>query len=184
MSDDWSVEQWILDSAPRGVAYARRLLGIRRQGAEDIVQDVFCRLLARRKYYDLRANGDRLLFASITNACINKRQRAKDMLSLDATRSSDEDGPALADLLFAPPDCDPHLAAVAGETAEQIDAAIASLSPMQRAAISMRALGTNGADIAGALGVSISAANVLVHRARAALTGKLGHLVAPSRVKC
>lgn len=160
------------------MAYARRLLGVRRQEAEDIVQDVFCRLLARRKHYDLQANGDRLLFASITNACINKQQRAKDMLSLDASRSSDEDGPALADLLFAPPGSDPHLAAVASESADRIDAAIASLGPMQRAAISMRALGTSGADIAEALGVSISAANVLVHRARTALAEKLGHLVA------
>ena len=177
MSVEWSVESWILSSAPRGVAYARKLLGARRQSAEDLVQDVFCRLLARQRHYDLRANGDRLLFASITNACINKRQRAREMLSLDAARG-DEDGPVLADLLFAPPETDPHLAAIANESAEQIDAAIASLSPMQRAAISMRALGAPGADIAEALGVTVSSANVLVHRARNALAEKLSHLVA------
>ena len=176
MSADWSVEKWILGSAARGVAYARKLLGARRQAAEDLVQDVFCRLLARRQHYDLQANGDRLLFASITHACINQRQRAKELLSLDAARG-DEDGLVLADLLFAPPESDPQLAAIARESAEQIDAAIAVLSPMQRAAISLRALGTSGADIAEALGVSVSAANVLVHRARNALAEKLGPLV-------
>ena len=56
---------------------------------EDVVQDCVCRLLACSARYDLEKDGRKLLFRSITNACLNHQSRAREVLSLhDVGRGS------------------------------------------------------------------------------------------------
>src|SRR5262249_55711692 len=82
-------EAWVLATAPDAVAYAASLLRDR-VAAEDIVQDCYCRLLARADVYDLPRDGRKLLFRSISNACINCATRERPLLSL---HTAEEDGP-------------------------------------------------------------------------------------------
>src|SRR5262249_59440505 len=82
---------WGRDCVPWALACARRL---RRDAgrAEDIVQDCFCRLLAKRDVYDLPRDGRRLLYKAITNAAINATTRRRQLASLDALARADDDG--------------------------------------------------------------------------------------------
>src|SRR5690242_18471787 len=82
------LDGWIHSTAHDAVAYATSLL---RDpiAAEDVVQDCYCRLLARAGVYNLPRDGRKLLFEAVTNACINRTTRARHMLSLDY---SDDDG--------------------------------------------------------------------------------------------
>ena len=83
------LDRWILSTAPRAVAYAASLVGDRTR-AEDVVQDCYFRLLQKADEYDLPRDGDKLLFRSITNACINLAQRERRVLSLDSLPHSHE----------------------------------------------------------------------------------------------
>src|SRR5215471_6362081 len=98
------LDAWVLSTAPDAVAYAASLLRDR-AAAEDVVQDCYCRLLQKANVYDLPRDGRKLLFESVTNACINRATRARHVLSLDA---ADEDDASLhevvADADAAPPD--------------------------------------------------------------------------------
>src|SRR5207248_8790329 len=68
------LDAWVLETAPRALAYARSLLGDLDQ-AEDVVQDCYCRLLAKADVYDLPRDGLKLLFKAVGNACINRATR-------------------------------------------------------------------------------------------------------------
>src|SRR5437868_12477508 len=82
------LDAWVLSTAPDAVAYAASLLRDR-GAAEDVVQDCYCRLLQKADVYDLPRDGRKLLFESVTNACINRATRARHVLSLDATGDGD-----------------------------------------------------------------------------------------------
>lgn len=158
------VEAWARAVAPRAVAYARSLLPDKHR-AEDVVQDCFGRLLARADAYDLPADGTKLLFASVTNACVNETTRRKPVLRL--VRGGD-DGDAAED----PPDRRapaPDDRLVHAELAAAIAAGLAALPPNQRAAVELKSLGYAQAEIATMLGVSPSNAGVLIHRGRQVL---------------
>jgi len=160
-NSDREVEAWVGRVIPRGVAYARTLL---RQSAdaEDVVHDVLCRLLQHTEY-DLAADGEKIFFRSITNACINRTQRRRDIASLDAPFEDDTPFSAVVASRRAE---DPVEAASAAETREAVDRGLASLPPMQRAAVELRAMRYSLDEIARMLNVSASNAGVLVHRGR------------------
>src|SRR5947207_14024550 len=83
------LDAWVRDTAPWALAYARSL--VRDPGrAEDVVQDCFCRLLAKRDAYDLPRDGRKLLFKAVTNAAINVTTRERRALSLDALAHADD----------------------------------------------------------------------------------------------
>ncbi len=79
------------------LAYAVSLVRNRAE-AEDLVHDCYRRLLARADQYNLPVDGTKLLFKSITNACINWSRRRPPMVSLDAAeRGIGADRRAFAD---------------------------------------------------------------------------------------
>jgi len=170
--EDWELEAWIRRIAPRAVAYARSLLR-RPQLAEDIVQDVFCRLL-RHTEYDLLRDGEKLVFRSVTNACINAATRRRELLSLDRRNPQ---GGSLHEELPAAASSNPAEAAASRETLHAVGLALKELPPMQRAAVELKAMGYSLEEIAESLEVSAQNAGVLVHRGRQGLRESLGALL-------
>ncbi len=169
---DRELEAWIRRIAPRAVAYARTLLA-RPQAAEDIVQDVFCRLLEHTEY-DLLKDGEKLVFRSITNACINATVRRRDVLSLDRESA---DGATLHEEVPSAAAADPAEEASSRDLLRVVGRELKALPPMQRAAVELKAMGKTLKEVAQSLDVSLSNAGVLVHRGRQALKERLGALL-------
>jgi RNA polymerase sigma-70 factor (ECF subfamily) len=166
---DAQLDAWIREIAPRAVAYARTLLK-RPDRAEDVVQDVMMRLLDHEDY-DLLEDGEKLVFRSVTNACINATTRRRELLSLDAESAG---GWSLADEVASDAAPDPADAAVERELMERVEQELRALPPMQRAAVELKAMGRTLKQIAATLDVSDSNAGVLVHRGRERLKQNLG----------
>lgn len=164
---------WADDVIPRAVAYARSLLRSRHD-AEDVVHDVLCRLL-EHKEYDLEEYGMKILFRSVTNACINRWRRRRKILSLDF--SPKNSGP-IANVLPSHSAPDPADVAINRELHALVGQALAELPPNQRAALQLKALGHTLSDIAETLHVTATNAGVLVHRARKALALRMAPLLA------
>ncbi|MBA4067800.1 MAG: hypothetical protein C0501_29700 [Isosphaera sp.] len=163
------LDAWVLATAPRAVAYARSLLRDP-HAAEDVVQDCYCRLIARADVYDLPRDGLRLLLRAVTNACINARTRRRPVLRL--VRPDDGDGEPGDD----PPDpsaVPPELNVIGRELRDAVAAGLATLPPQQRAALQLKSLGHTQQEIAAALGVTPGNAGVLVYRARQTLAAYL-----------
>ena len=158
------LDAWVLETAPRAVAYARSLLRDP-DDADDVVQDCYCRLLAKADVYDLPRDGLKLLLRAVTNACINLRTRRKPVFRL--TRPSADDNET---------DDPPDPAAVGAadslahkELAHAVATGLRALPPQQRAALELKSLGHSQQEIADILDVTPTNAGVLVHRARQAL---------------
>lgn len=153
-----AIADWVSATLAGAVAYARSLLGDP-AAAEDVVHDCYCRLLRKQGEYDLPRDGAKLLYRSVTNACINVAQRRRELLSLD--------GPV--------PDAaaDPAAVAAATELERAIAIGLARLPVAQRAALELKSLGHSLQEIGEALGLTPGYAGVLVHRARAALAEEL-----------
>jgi RNA polymerase sigma-70 factor (ECF subfamily) len=168
-----ALDAWAREVVPRALAYARSLTRDASR-AEDIVQECLYRLLRREGEYDLLRNGVRLLFRAISNLCINETTRRRGLASLDGY--GDEDRPfEVEDRLAVMPEQE----LARQELQEAVDAALARLPPLQRAALELRALGQGKAEIAEVLRVSESNAGVLVFRARAALAEALARYLDP-----
>lgn len=160
-----SVNDWIAQSAPRALAYAQTL--VRNAAvAEDLVQDCYQRLLAKADRYDLPADGTRLLFKAVTNACINWTQRRPPVVSLEQIDAGGQDG-RVSD------EQDPLAKALLNELSETVDAALAELPVEQRAAVELHALGHGANDIAEALETTPGNARILLHRGRTRLAERL-----------
>ena len=161
------LDAWVLETAPRATAYARSLTRDHDR-ADDVVQDCYCRLLAKAGVYDLPRDGLKLLLTAITNACINAATRRKPMFRLVRP---DDDSPD------DPPDANaptPDQAATANELGAAVAAALATLPPNQRAAVELKGMGYSQQEIGEVLGVSTSNAGVLIHRGRQAMAELLG----------
>jgi len=166
---DDPLQLWVKQSSRRALGYALTLVP-HRQDAEDIVHDCYRRLLAKADQYDLPRDGMKLLFRSITNACINQTQRRKPETSLEQleeTRGADRQ--ALEDRKTP----QPADSAMHQELQSEIALALEQLPLPQRAAIELRSLGHSLAEVADILEVSHANARVLLHRARAALAVRL-----------
>jgi RNA polymerase sigma-70 factor (ECF subfamily) len=170
-----ALDDWAHQVLPRAVAYARSLLRDRER-AEDVVQECLYRLLRRAGDYDLPADGVKLLFRAITNLAINEGSRRRALASLD-TGGEDEGPLPVEDRLAALPEQELSRR----ELQAALDAAMAKLPPLHRAALELRALGQGKAEIAAILQVSPSHAGVLVHRARQALAAELAPWLGESR---
>jgi len=166
---DARLERWLLSVVPRAVAYARSITS-RPDDAEDVVHDVICRLLNHREY-DLAADGEKILFRSITNACINRRSRARAMASLDA-RNRDT-GEPVVEPAEESAESDPVAMAIEGELAAAVRRELANLPPLQRAAVELKAMDRSLREIAEILDVTAANAGVLVHRGRKLLAERL-----------
>jgi RNA polymerase sigma-70 factor (ECF subfamily) len=166
------LDAWVVATAPAAVAYAASLLRDR-GAAEDLVQDCYCRLLQRAGVYDLPRDGRKLLFQSITNACINHNTRSRMILSLDGTRGDTAGEGGLHAVLADPRADEPARALLQRELADAVADGLAELPLTQRAALEMKSLGHSLQEIAEALDVTANHAGVLIHRARQALAQRL-----------
>jgi RNA polymerase sigma-70 factor (ECF subfamily) len=163
------LDTWVLLTAPRAVAYARSLLRDP-DTADDVVQDCYCRLLAKAKVYDLPRDGLRLLLRAITNACINLRARRKPVLRLVRADEAGFEG------IDDPPDrsaVTPELNLMHQELRDAVAAGLLTLPEHQRAALELKVLGHSQQEIGDILGVTPANAGVLVYRARQALAAYL-----------
>ena len=168
------LDEWVLATAPRVTAYARSLLGNAHE-AEDIVQDCYCRLIAKAGIYDLKRDGLKLLFTAINNACINLKTRRKPTFSLtqpDLAGEERTEDPADG-RAFSPDDL-----AAGNELHEAIAQGLRLLPTQQRAAVELKSFGYSQAEIAEMLGINASNAGVLIHRARQTLAQYLAPYLA------
>jgi RNA polymerase sigma-70 factor (ECF subfamily) len=161
-ADEMSLDDWVLATAPRAVAYAWSLLHDRHR-AEDVVQDCYCRLIARADDYDLGRDGWKLLLRSISNACINATRRpAFVSLFFPGRGRSGRDVAEIADRSADSPESRTMSEELAGAIAE----GLARLPVRQRAALELKSQGHTLNEIAEILETSQTHAGVLVHRAR------------------
>lgn len=132
---------------------------------EDVVQDCICRLLDHADRYDLSKDGRKLLFRSITNACINLKTRRRETLSLSEMRFGDGNQRAVPDRnSMQPVD---HL--IARELHECITAGLQTLSILQRSALELAIFGYKPREIAEVLSMQPAQISVLLFRAREAM---------------
>jgi RNA polymerase sigma-70 factor (ECF subfamily) len=139
-----------------------------RTTAEDVVQDVYTRLLERIDRYDLRQDGLKILMRSITNACIDRRSRERVLMSLE--QANENTNGEVIDRRSP----DPPQEAIMNELATRIEMALAKLPVGQRAAVHLAGLGYTLPEVADMIGTTHGNARVLVHRARKALEADLG----------
>ena len=151
------------------MAYACSLLHDR-SAAEDVVHDCYVRLLKKAETYNLPADGTKILFQAITNACIDKNHRERRLLSLDAWGVGESERGSET---LVSPGSNPIDLAVQRELEEALAESLQALPLSQRAAIELKGLGYSLEDIGEALGTSAGNAGVLVYRARKTLALKL-----------
>jgi RNA polymerase sigma factor (sigma-70 family) len=162
---------WVRASWPRAVVYARSLLHDH-PAAEDVVQDCFCNLLRKADVYDLPRDGVPLLMKSVTNACLKKITRARPTISLNADAPGADGAPNGIDPVDAS-GAEPPRIVLYAELERAIEAALAELPEVQRAAIELKGLGHSLREIAAILEVSTSNAGVMIHRGRQTLAQQL-----------
>lgn len=156
----------MLATLPRALAFAASLLRDVSM-ADDVVHDCYCRILQKADVYDIPREGTKILFRSITNACIDRNYRQRPHQRLE---SMGDDEIGVAD----PKTTEPAIGAMGRELEERIATGLDRLPMPQRAALELRSLGHSQQEIAEALGVSGTHAGVLIHRARQALAKHLG----------
>jgi RNA polymerase sigma-70 factor (ECF subfamily) len=159
------LDAWLLNALPGAVAFATSLTGQRADG-EDIVQDCICRLLKHAHRYNLPEDGRKLLFRSITNACLNLKRRRRPSVTLSEVGGAKADGPwDLADTsALSPP-----LELLTNELRTAIAEGLAKLPVRHRATIELTSLGYKPREIAQMLEVHPDHVRVILARARKAL---------------
>lgn len=163
------MDSWITLALPAAVAYASSLLGDRGEG-EDIVQDCVCRLLTHAARYDLQRDGRKLLFRSITNACLNRQTRDRKILSLDEQGRHPAGGTwEMEDAATSPP----PVLVMAEELRAAIGAGLQRLPVTQRSALELSSLGYRSEEVAEMLDVQHDYVRVLLFRARRTLAEHL-----------
>jgi RNA polymerase sigma-70 factor (ECF subfamily) len=149
---------------------ARHLTG-RDEDAEDLVQETFARALGARSQFAPGSNLRAWLFRILRNAHIDRHRRARN--NPVQTTISDDDPTDVATPLEDPLRGDEELERLRGVVAEDIEAALASLSVDARAVVLLDLEGLTESELAEALGCKVGAIKSRLSRARAALRIKL-----------
>lgn len=170
---DAKIRRLIELHADRAFAIAMRMTG-NRQNAGDVVQEAFLRVIKYMHSYDPSQPFEAWLHQIIRNIYL-------DSLRLEARRRqvpfsgdpSDEDAGSLEEVL-ADPSPGPERTAESGSAKDAVQEALATLSPTLRMAVILVDLeGMSREDSARALGCSLSALDVRLHRARHQLRDRL-----------
>lgn len=142
-------------------------------GREDLVQEAFLRVVRARDRYQPTASFSTWLYRIVFNLCVNKRERSRDMLSLEGGGRSDSDDEGR--LEFADEgSLDPAHGLEVGDVVDAVRAAIAELPENQRMALILAKYeDLSHAEIAEVMESTEKAIKSLVHRAREALRAKL-----------
>jgi RNA polymerase sigma-70 factor (ECF subfamily) len=148
---------------------ARRLTG-RDADAEDLVQDTFARALGARSQFSPGTNLRAWLFAILRSAYVDAYRRSR---ASPLAAASDEDVVDVAASAQDPLRGDEELERLRGVVAEDIEAALASLSADARTIILLDLEGLTETELGEALGCKVGTVKSRLSRARAALRVKL-----------
>ena len=170
--DEGAFDRLVEEYSPRVHALLTRFLGAR-SAREDLVQEVFLRVVRARERYRAQARFSTWLYRIVFNIAVNETQRASGaVLSLDRPVGRDE-GATLGDLQDAEAP-EPSAGLEQDDVVRTVRAAIARLPRNQRMALILAKYhDTPYAEIGTVLGSSEKAVKSLIHRAREALREEL-----------
>ena len=153
-------------------ALLTRFLGRRHHGREDMVQDVFLRVVRARDRYQPTARFSTWLYSIVWRMCINETERraGRQPLSFDALAGENDDSFDPADEQQSTPDDGLERA----DLVHAVREAIADLPEAQRIAVVLaRYHDMPYSEIAEVVGSSEKAIKSLIHRARETLRAQL-----------
>jgi RNA polymerase sigma-70 factor, ECF subfamily len=175
--DEEAFDRLVERYSPRVYALLTRFLG-GRSSREDLVQEVFLRVIRARARYQPTASFSTWLYRIVFNLSVNHTQRGNlAALSLDMP-VGDEGDASLGSVTRADVE-DPSANLERDEVVRAVRAAIASLPDNQRMALVLAKYHDQPyVDIAQVLGSSEKAVKSLIHRARETLRERLAPLLA------
>lgn len=141
--------------------------------AEELVQETFLRMYRARERYQPDARFSTWLYTIATRLALNELRRPRRQ---HPHRSTDEEDTENAPLVLAGDTPRADDIAHARQIGASVEIALATLPERQRAALWLSAVeGLSYAEIAATLETTEKSVKALVHRARCALSEKLGH---------
>ena len=162
-------------------ALLTRFLGRHHSGREDLVQEVFLRVLGSKERYEPTARFSTWLYSICWRMCINETARAGrrraaslEALGSDAKSERDRGGAQFVDESLP----DPSAGLEEGDLVGAVRAAIAQLPESQRIAVVLaRYHQLSYAEVAAVVGSTEKAVKSLIHRARETLRVTLQPLI-------
>jgi RNA polymerase sigma-70 factor (ECF subfamily) len=168
--DDSAFDRIVERYSAEVAALAHNLLGWPRD-VDDIVQEVFVAAFLGLKSFRGDCSLRAWLFTITLNKC-RSYHRYRRMLRLRATAMADAEAAQSTDEAGAEKDVVDH------ETFARVRSAVRALPPKYREVVVLRYLeGLETSDICGLLGISVSAFNMRLNRARKRLRGHLTELI-------
>ena len=165
---DAEIDRLIALHADKAYAIALRLTGSPTD-AGDVVQEAFLRAMKYFATYDPSLPFEAWLNQIMRNVYLTSLRKEAARRSVSLTAKADEDSASLEDAL-ADMGPGPERWAEARENTDRVQAALARLTPPLRLAVAMVDLeGSSREEAAAALGCSLSALDVRLHRARQSL---------------
>lgn len=159
------IDRLISLHADRAYAIALRMTG-NEAVAGDVVQEAFLRAMKYFKSYDPTLPFEAWLSQILRNVYLSSLRSEARRRSVSLSHKSDEDAASLEDAL-ASEEPGPERIAQARENSDRVQAALVLLSPTLRLAVVMVDLeGAAREEAAAALGCSLAALDVRLHRGR------------------
>ncbi len=150
-------------------------------GAEDVVQDTFLAALTHRQQFEGRSSLATWLYRIATNASLNTLRKRSPLALPEEDPTSDEDAAIPLPKELTEWRLTPDQLLMDSELRKELDKAVQSLPETLRVAFLLRdveELSTE--ETADALGISIGAVKVRLHRARLELRERLAEYLAES----
>lgn len=173
--DEAAFDRIVEQYSPQVYALLTRFLGPR-EGREDLVQEVFLRLLRNRNRYEPSARFSTFLYRIVFNLSVNQSQRviAREALSLEANSALEEHGGEFLAQVEDSRSGAPSDGLEQKDVVQAVRAAIEALPENQRMALILAKYEDMPyAEIATVLGSSEKAVKSLIHRARESLRERL-----------
>ena len=165
---DAEIDRLIALHADKAYAVALRMTG-NEADAGDCVQEAFLRVMRYFDKYDPTLPFEAWMVQILKNVYFSSLRKEASRRSVSLDYRKDEDSASLEDFI-AETEPGPERLAQARENTDRVQAALVKVSPNLRMAIVLVDLeGTPREDAAAALGVSLSALDVRLHRGRAKL---------------
>jgi RNA polymerase sigma-70 factor (ECF subfamily) len=165
---DAEIDRLIALHADKAYAVALRMTG-NPTDAGDVVQEAFLRVMKYFNRYDPTLPFEAWMVQILKNVYFTSLRKEASRRSVPLSYKSDEDSAALEDFLAAT-EPGPERLAQASENTDRVQAALARVPPAMRMALVLVELeGTPREAAAAALGCSLTALDVRLHRGRARL---------------
>lgn len=176
--EEAAFDQLVEEYSGQVFALLTRFLG-QRPGREDLVQEVFMRVIRSRDRYEAKARFSTWLYRIVFNMAVNETQRSSrtGFLSLDQPLGDDAEGGGLIEVTDGNVE-NPSDGMERDDVVLAVRQAIADLPEQQRAALILAKYHeTPYVEIAEILGSSEKAIKSLIHRARETLRQSLAPLL-------